>query len=92
MPRVTLTLHPSESVVIRAAAQIYAAYITTGRVKEGSEKEWMQRSLDEALWHRPHGRRHDPQRQRDGVTLVPVEVTGSLPVPVAELPTVGDRL
>ena len=50
MPRVTLTLHPSESVVIRSAAQIYAAYITAGRVKEGSEKEWMQRSLDEALW------------------------------------------
>ena len=44
MPRVTLTLHPSEAVVIRAAAQIYAAYITAGRVKEGSEKEWMQRA------------------------------------------------
>jgi len=50
MPKPSLTLHPSESVVIRAAAQIYAAYITAGRVKEGSEKEWMQRSLDEALW------------------------------------------
>jgi hypothetical protein len=50
MAKLTLTLHPSEAVVVRAAAQIYAAYITTGRVKEGSEKEWMQRSLDEALW------------------------------------------
>jgi hypothetical protein len=50
MAKPSLTLHPSESVVIRAAAQIYAAYITAGRVKEGSEKEWMQRSLDEALW------------------------------------------
>ena len=50
MAKLTLTLHPSEAVVVRAAAQIYAAYITTGRVKEGTEKEWMQRSLDEALW------------------------------------------
>ena len=50
MARVTLTLPPDESVVIRAAAQIYAAYITAGRVEEGGEKESMRRSLDEALW------------------------------------------
>jgi hypothetical protein len=50
MAKLTLTLHPSEAVVVRAAAAIYAAYITTGLVKDGSEKEWMQRSLDEALW------------------------------------------
>jgi hypothetical protein len=50
MPKPTLTLQPSESVVIRAAATIYAAYIAAGHVKDGSEKEWMKRSLDEALW------------------------------------------
>jgi hypothetical protein len=50
MAKLTLTLHPSEAVVVRAAAQIYAAYITAGRVEEGSEKQWMQRALDEALW------------------------------------------
>jgi hypothetical protein len=50
MPKPVLTLQPSESSVFRAAATIYAAYLTVGRVKEGSEKEWMKRSLDEALW------------------------------------------
>jgi len=50
MPKPVLTLQPSESAVFRAAAAIYAAYITVGRVKDGSEKEWMKRSLDEALW------------------------------------------
>ena len=50
MPKPVLTLQPSETAVFRAAATIYAAYITTGRVKEGSEKEWMKRCLDEALW------------------------------------------
>ena len=50
MPKPVLTLQPSESAVFRAAAAIYAAYITVGRVKDGSEKEWMKRCLDEALW------------------------------------------
>jgi hypothetical protein len=50
MAKPSLTLHPSETAVFRAAATIYAAYIAAGRVKEGAEKEWMQRSLDEALW------------------------------------------
>ena len=49
-PKPHLALHSSEAAVFRAAANIYAAYLTAGRVKEGAEKEWMQRSLDEALW------------------------------------------
>ncbi|MCI0705618.1 MAG: hypothetical protein L0241_31550 [Planctomycetia bacterium] len=36
--------------MVQAAAVIYAAYITTGRVVEGREQEWMQRSIQEALW------------------------------------------
>ena len=50
MPKPVLTLQPSEMAVFRAAAQIYSAYLAIGRVKEGSEKEWMKRALDEALW------------------------------------------
>jgi len=45
-----LSLQPSESVVVRAAADIYAAYIIAGRVPEGDEKKWMERSIQEALW------------------------------------------
>lgn len=50
MERVPLSLQPSEAVVARAAAVIYAAYITTGRVAAGQEEEWMRRSVREALW------------------------------------------
>ena len=50
MGKPVLSLQPSEGIVVQAAAAIYAAYITTGRAKEGSEKEWMKRSIDEALW------------------------------------------
>jgi len=50
MPKPVLTLQPSEMAVFRAAAQIYSAYLATGRVKEGSEKEWMKRALEESLW------------------------------------------
>lgn len=44
-----LKLQKSESVVIEAAAQIYAAYITAGRVVDGEEDKWMSRSIKEAL-------------------------------------------
>ena len=46
----SLSLQPSEAVVVQAAAAIYAAYITAGKVEKGREKEWMQRSIDEAMW------------------------------------------
>lgn len=44
-----LSLQPSEGIVIRAAADIYAAYIVANRVSEGEEDKWMQRSVREAL-------------------------------------------
>ena len=44
-----LTLQQSEGFVIQAAAQIYAAYITTGQVVDGQEAEWMKRSIREAI-------------------------------------------
>ncbi|MDE0864218.1 MAG: hypothetical protein OSA98_10550 [Rubripirellula sp.] len=44
-----LKLQNSESVVIAAAAQIYAAYISAGRVSEGEEQQWMTRSIKEAI-------------------------------------------
>ena len=42
-------LQHSESVIVQAAAQIYAAYITSGRVTDGDEAIWMQRSIKEAV-------------------------------------------
>ena len=42
-------LQNSESVVIAAAAQIYAAYIAAGRVTDGEEDQWMTRSIKEAI-------------------------------------------
>lgn len=44
-----LKLQHSESVVVQAAAQIYAAYIAAGRVPEGDEASWMERSIREAI-------------------------------------------
>ena len=44
-----LKLQHSESVVVQAAAQIYAAYITAGRVSDGEESQWMERSIREAI-------------------------------------------
>ena len=48
MARPKLTLHPSEAVVAQSAAYIYAAYLSSGRVPEGKEQQWMQRSIREA--------------------------------------------
>ena len=44
-----LKLQHSESVVIDAAAKIYSAYITAGKVVDGEEDKWMSRSIKEAL-------------------------------------------
>lgn len=49
MSKVYLTLHPSERAVATAAAQIYSAYIAAGRVSEGTQSDWMQRSVQEAI-------------------------------------------
>lgn len=42
-------LQHSESVVVQAAAQIYAAYISSGRVGENDADQWMERSIEEAI-------------------------------------------
>ena len=44
-----LALQPSEGVIVKAAAQIYAAYVTAGRAEEGNESEWIERSIREAI-------------------------------------------
>ena len=49
MTKKHMRLQPSESVVVAASAQIYAAYIAAGRVNSGEEEQWMQRSIREAL-------------------------------------------
>ena len=49
MTKPHLRLQQSESVVVQAAAQIYAAYISCGRVQDGDEQLWMKRSIDEAI-------------------------------------------
>ncbi len=49
MAKKHLKLQHSESVVVQAASQIYAAYIAIGRVAEGEEALWMRRSIQEAI-------------------------------------------
>jgi hypothetical protein len=50
MAKPSLSLQPSEGIVVGAAATIYSAYITAGRVEEGQEKEWMRRAIRETYW------------------------------------------
>jgi len=45
-----LKLEPTEKVITHVAGQIYAAYITVGRVTEGTESDWMTRSIREAIF------------------------------------------
>lgn len=49
MAKSYLTLQQSEGIVVRSAAQIYAAYIAAGRVIEGEEQQFMERSIREAI-------------------------------------------
>ena len=44
-----LKLQKSESVVVAAASQIYAAYITAGKVTDGDEDKWIAKSIKEAI-------------------------------------------
>ena len=44
-----ITLKPSEQAVLGAAATIYAGYTSAQKVSEGDEKEWLRRSLKEAI-------------------------------------------
>ncbi|MBX3399371.1 MAG: hypothetical protein KF873_11555 [Gemmataceae bacterium] len=49
MAKAFLSLQPSEMIVARSAANIYAAYIAAGRVPEGKEQDWMRRAIGEAF-------------------------------------------
>lgn len=49
MEKTTLRLQPSESVVVEAASRIFAAYISSGRIPDGSEGDWIERSVREAI-------------------------------------------
>jgi hypothetical protein len=42
-------LQGNEKVLVRAAAAIYAAYVSSGGIPEGREDEYLSRSIDEAL-------------------------------------------
>jgi len=44
-----LSLQQSEGLVFQSAAVIYAAYISAGRVADGEEAKWMERSIREAI-------------------------------------------
>lgn len=50
MAKISLSLQPSEAVVVQAASVIYAAYVEAGRVADGQEQEWMGRAVREAIW------------------------------------------
>ncbi|QDT47041.1 hypothetical protein Pan258_10680 [Symmachiella dynata] len=49
MAKPYISLKPTEQTLTTAAAGIYAAYITAGRVANGEEKSWMDRAIREAI-------------------------------------------
>lgn len=49
MSKPNVHLKPTEIAFVEAAAQLYAAYLISGRVKEGQEMEWMERALKDVL-------------------------------------------
>ena len=49
MPKPGITLDPSKAVISQMAAQIYAAYIIHGVVKDEERVSWMERSIREAV-------------------------------------------
>lgn len=49
MAKPSLSLQPSEAIVAQSAAMIYSAYVTSGRVPEGAEPEWIKRAIQEAV-------------------------------------------
>ena len=42
-------LQSSEQVLVRAAADIFAAYVQRGFVKEGNEEQYISKAIDEAI-------------------------------------------
>jgi len=49
MSKACITLQPSEQTLVQAAATIYAGYLTAGRVPEGSESDWIKKSIEDAI-------------------------------------------
>jgi hypothetical protein len=49
MNKVRVSLQASEGLVFEAASRIYAAYLRAGKISDGREGEWMERSLREAI-------------------------------------------
>ncbi|WP_166831271.1 hypothetical protein [Thalassoroseus pseudoceratinae] len=49
MSKPFVTLKPSEQAILNAAATIYAGYVAGGKVPDGAEKDWLRRSLKEAI-------------------------------------------
>jgi hypothetical protein len=49
MAKTYLDLQKSEGIVIQASAQIYAGYLAAGRVGEGEEGKYLERSIREAI-------------------------------------------
>ncbi len=43
------TLQPSEMAIFRGACDIYAAYISAGRVDEGQEMDFMRKAITETV-------------------------------------------
>lgn len=44
-----LRLQHSESIVAQTATQIYATYLAAGRIPEGEQDKWIERSVSEAI-------------------------------------------
>jgi hypothetical protein len=63
MAKPVLSLQPSETALLGAAAQIFSAYIVSGHVTGGNESDMMDRSLSEAL---KMARRLEEMVQSDG--------------------------
>lgn len=49
MTKPDVTLQPSKATLAQASAQIYAAYLSCGKVPEGAEEEYIKRSIREAI-------------------------------------------
>ena len=49
MSKIQIKLEPSTSVIINAAAQIYAAYVSTGQETLASDEEFANRAVQAAI-------------------------------------------
>jgi hypothetical protein len=64
-----LELQQSETTVVHAASRIYAAYIARGMVPQGSEQQWIQKAIHEAIqiayWADQAVQSDDEKRKRE---------------------------